>query len=96
MPFIHSNLLVYQAADRQNINKSWEHIQTKYVGTGHSDMTKYEWATNQHRDTAASHLGHYDLLSYMAVAQVGCGIRDSLYRNILAFQLDLTNVVIPE
>jgi hypothetical protein len=45
-------------------------LQTKYVGTGHSDMTKYEWATNQHRDTVASHLGHYDLLSYMAVAQV--------------------------
>ena len=58
------------AADRQNINKSWESIQAKYVGTGHSDMTKYEWATNQHRDTFASHVGHYDLLSYFAVAQV--------------------------
>ena len=29
-----------------------------------------EWATNQHRDTCASHLGHYDTLSYFAVAQV--------------------------
>lgn len=29
-----------------------------------------EWATNQHRDTCASHIGHYDLLSYFAVAQV--------------------------
>ena len=32
-------------------------------------MTKYEWATNQHRDTLASHVGHYDQLSYYAVAQ---------------------------
>jgi splicing factor 3B subunit 5 len=36
---------------------------------GHADMTKYEWATNQHRDTMASHVGHYDQLSYYAVAQ---------------------------
>ena len=62
-------ITVGMAADRQNVNKSWEHIQAKYVGTGHSDMTKFEWATNQHRDTFASHLGHYDLLSYFAVAQ---------------------------
>jgi len=28
-----------------------------------------QWATNQHRDTIASHIGHYDQLSYYAVAQ---------------------------
>ena len=28
-----------------------------------------EWMTNQHRDTYASHLAHYDQLSYMAVAE---------------------------
>jgi hypothetical protein len=28
------------AADRMNINRSWDHIQAKFVGTGHSDMTK--------------------------------------------------------
>ena len=28
-----------------------------------------EWITNQHRDTYASHVGHYDQLSYYAVAQ---------------------------
>lgn len=33
------------------------------------DTTKFEWATNQHRDTYASHIGHYDMLSYIAVAQ---------------------------
>ncbi|CAN0344926.1 unnamed protein product, partial [Ectocarpus sp. 12 AP-2014] len=29
-----------QAADRFNMNRSWDHIQNKYVGTGHSDTTK--------------------------------------------------------
>ncbi len=57
------------AADRFNFNKSWEHIQNKHVGTGHSDITKFEWAVNQHRDTIASYLGHYDMISYFSVAQ---------------------------
>jgi splicing factor 3B subunit 5 len=57
------------ASDRYNFNKSFEHVQNKHVGTGHSDMTKFEWAVNQHRDTVASYIGHNDLLSYFAVAQ---------------------------
>jgi splicing factor 3B subunit 5 len=57
------------AADRFSINKSWDHIQSKFVGTGHSDITKFEWASNQHRDTIASHIGHHDMLSFFAVAQ---------------------------
>lgn len=28
-----------------------------------------EWATNQHRDSIASHVGHSDLLAYFAVAE---------------------------
>ncbi|CAM9334053.1 unnamed protein product [Ectocarpus sp. 4 AP-2014] len=28
-----------------------------------------EWATNQHRDSIASHIGHSDLLMYFAVAE---------------------------
>ena len=76
------------AADRFSINKSWEHVQSKFVGTGHGDTTKFEWyiiciinfkiliichyyrASNQHRDSIASHIGHHDMLSYFAVAQV--------------------------
>mmetsp|Transcript_46188 Transcript_46188/g.80777 ORF Transcript_46188/g.80777 Transcript_46188/m.80777 type:complete len:91 (+) Transcript_46188:98-370(+) len=57
------------AADRFSFNKSFEHVQNKFVGTGHSDITKFEWASNQHRDTLASHIGHNDMLSYFAVAQ---------------------------
>jgi splicing factor 3B subunit 5 len=57
------------SADRFNFNKSWEHIQNKYVATGHSDMTKFEWAVNQHRETLSSYVAHYDVLSYFAVMQ---------------------------
>ena len=46
------------AADRFSINKSWDQVQNKFVGTGHSDMSKFEWASNQHRDTIASHIGN--------------------------------------
>ena len=28
-----------------------------------------EWGTNQHRDTVASHIAHFDMLSYFAVAE---------------------------
>jgi splicing factor 3B subunit 5 len=48
---------------------SVEQLKARYVGTGHADMKKYEWMTNQHRDTYASHVAHYDQLSYFAVAQ---------------------------
>ena len=57
------------ACDRYNFNKSFEHIQNKYVGTGHSDITKFEWAVNQHRDSITSFVGHHDMLNYFAMAQ---------------------------
>lgn len=46
-----------------------DQLKAKYIGTGDVDMTKYEWVTNMHRDTLASHVGHYDQMSYYAVAQ---------------------------
>lgn len=75
------------AADRFSINKSFEHIQSKWVGTGHSDMSKFEWATNQHRDSCASHIGHSDMMAYFAVAQ-----NDSIGR--VRYQL-LEKMVVP-
>jgi len=48
---------------------STEQLKARYVGTGHADMGRHEWLTNQHRDTYASHVGHYDQLSYYAVAR---------------------------
>jgi splicing factor 3B subunit 5 len=57
------------SADRFSMNKNWDSVQNRFVGTGHGDTTKFEWATNQHRDTLASHIGHYDMLSFFSIAQ---------------------------
>jgi hypothetical protein len=32
--------------DRYNIHSQLEHLQSKYVGTGHADTLKWEWLTN--------------------------------------------------
>ena len=52
--------------DRFNIQSQLEHMQMKYVGTGHADTSKVEWLSNQHRDSHASYLGHPSLLAYFA------------------------------
>ncbi|KAF9915632.1 hypothetical protein BX616_005695 [Lobosporangium transversale] len=55
--------------DRSNLNSQLEHLQSKYVGTGHPDTSKYEWGVNQARDSYASYVGHYPMISYFAVAE---------------------------
>ncbi len=55
--------------ERFNMQSSFEVLQNKYVGTGHSDMNKWEWGTNIQRDTLASHIGHKSRLAYMSTAQ---------------------------
>uniref|UniRef100_A0ACD5VF22 Uncharacterized protein n=1 Tax=Avena sativa TaxID=4498 RepID=A0ACD5VF22_AVESA len=57
------------ASDRFNINSQLEHLQAKYVGTGHADLTRFEWAVNIQRDSYASYVGHYPMLSYFAIAE---------------------------
>ncbi len=44
-------------------------MQAKYVGTGHADTTRFEWAVNMHRDSYASYVGHPPLSAYFAVAE---------------------------
>ena len=56
-------------AERYNIYSQLEHLQSKYIGTGHSDTSKFEWLLNQHRDSFASYLGHHDLVSFFAIAE---------------------------
>ncbi|XVE91054.1 hypothetical protein DITRI_Ditri20bG0125400 [Diplodiscus trichospermus] len=58
-----------QASDRFNINSQLEHLQAKYVGTGHADLSRFEWAVNIQRDSYASYVGHYPMLAYFAVAE---------------------------
>ncbi|KAH6919531.1 hypothetical protein HPB50_025316 [Hyalomma asiaticum] len=55
--------------DRYNIHSQLEHLQSKYIGTGHADTARYEWLVNQHRDSYASYLGHFDMLNYFAVVE---------------------------
>jgi splicing factor 3B subunit 5 len=54
------------SANRYDFNKSFSFIQNKFTGTGHSDITKFEWACSQHRDSYASTIGHNDMLSLVA------------------------------
>jgi len=56
-------------AERYNIHSQLEHLQSKYIGTGHADTTKFEWMVNQHRDSIASYLGHHDLCNFFALAE---------------------------
>ncbi|THU66384.1 hypothetical protein C4D60_Mb05t13580 [Musa balbisiana] len=58
-----------KASDRFNINSQLEHLQAKYVGTGHADLSRFEWAVNIQRDSYASYIGHYPILAYFAVAE---------------------------
>lgn len=54
---------------KDTIHSQLEHLQSKYVGTGHADTTKFEWGSNIQRDTLASFVGHHPMLSYFATAQ---------------------------
>ena len=55
--------------ERYNIHSQLEHLQSKYIGTGHADTTKWEWMVNQHRDSICSYLGHYDMLNYFGIVE---------------------------
>lgn len=57
------------AADRFNINSQLEHLQTRYVGTGHADTNRFEWAVNIHRDSYASYVGRHSMTQYFALAE---------------------------
>jgi len=53
---------------RYTQNTQLENLHSRYTGTGHPDISKYEWITHQHRDTYASIIGHPPLLSYVSIA----------------------------
>jgi len=52
-----------------NINSQIEHLQAKYVGTGHADITLWEWTVNMHRDSYASYVGHHNMSLYFSTVQ---------------------------
>lgn len=55
-------------ADKLRSQTELEQLQARFVGTAHSDLSKYEWLTNTHRDTNASIIGHPALLQYHSIA----------------------------
>ena len=65
--------------ERFNVNislsKNWEHLQNKFLGTGHPDISRHELAVQNHRDTYSTILGHHDMLLYSAAAEGVCGAR---------------------
>ncbi|KAG7493004.1 hypothetical protein MATL_G00020730 [Megalops atlanticus] len=63
------HVLHFKMTDRYNIHSQLEHLQSKYIGTGHADTSKWEWLVNQHRDSYCSYMGHFDLLNYFAIAE---------------------------
>ena len=63
------NMSELAGADRFNINSQLEALQTRYVGTGRADTSKYEWIVNQHRDSLAQYVGKHSMLQYFALAE---------------------------
>ncbi|KAI9891381.1 MAG: hypothetical protein M1814_002894 [Vezdaea aestivalis] len=59
-------------ADKLRTQQNIEAQQARYVGTGHADVTRFEWASNIARDSYASYIGHPPLLGYMAVGMGEC------------------------
>jgi len=53
---------------KDTIHSQLEHLQMKYVGTGHADTNKFEWGVNIQRDTYASYLGHLPMTYYFSIA----------------------------
>ena len=60
-------------------NKNWlccrdflhytHEVLTSRLGTGHADTSKWEWCTNQHRDSYASYMGHTDMISFFSLVE---------------------------
>ena len=59
-------------ADKLRTTQQLEQLQSRYVGTGHADTSRYDWVSNIHRDSYASYIGHPSLLGYMSVGMGEC------------------------
>lgn len=64
MPFPFGPLLVSRTNTYKHTHNKHDYCSIDMYISIHS-----EWVTNQHRDTYASHIAHYDQLAYYAVAQ---------------------------
>ncbi|KHJ92940.1 splicing factor 3B subunit 10 [Oesophagostomum dentatum] len=55
--------------ERFHVLAQLDHLHSKYTGTGHADTTRYEWLTNQMRDTRASQMSHPGMTSFIAIVE---------------------------
>ena len=55
--------------DRFNVNTQSDHVAAKYVGTGHADTNRFEWALNIKRDTYASIVANHSLAAHQAIGE---------------------------
>ncbi|XP_078164292.1 uncharacterized protein At4g14342-like [Carex rostrata] len=58
-----------QASDRLNINSQLEHLQARYVGTGHADQGRFKLAADISRDLYASYMGRHYMLAYIGISE---------------------------
>lgn len=69
---INPSPLTLSQADKLRTQQQLEALQSRYVGTGHADTSKFDWTANIHRDTYASYVGHPPLLAYLSVGLGEC------------------------
>ena len=55
--------------DRNNIENQLEILQAKYIGTGHSDITRWDWGNNMKRDTLNSHIQNPSRLNLFSICE---------------------------
>ncbi|KAF2020621.1 splicing factor 3B subunit 5/RDS3 complex subunit 10 [Aaosphaeria arxii CBS 175.79] len=54
-------------ADKLRNQQQLESLAARYIGTGTSDTTKFEFTSNMARDSLASYVGHPPMLQYMSI-----------------------------
>ncbi|PSN67913.1 splicing factor 3B subunit 5/RDS3 complex subunit 10 [Corynespora cassiicola Philippines] len=54
-------------ADKLRAQQQLESLQTRYIGIGSADTTKFEFTSNVQRDSLASYVGHPPMLQYMSI-----------------------------
>ena len=45
-----------------------DHLQQRWIGTGHADLSRWEWAVHQQRDSYTTYISRASLLDYFAIA----------------------------
>eukprot|EP00792_Barthelona_sp_PAP020_P010728 TRINITY_DN437_c0_g1_i1.p1 TRINITY_DN437_c0_g1~~TRINITY_DN437_c0_g1_i1.p1 ORF type:complete len:91 (-),score=27.78 TRINITY_DN437_c0_g1_i1:269-541(-) len=55
--------------DRYAISTNFEHLQKKYKGTGHADISKEEWLRNVRKDQQSHIVLQPSLMSFVSIAQ---------------------------